>query len=286
MLLFCKAAVVLVVSIVPAQWSARVLAGLTVLVVVPVGRSTEQLLQLLGGRNAPRQLGQALVESRKLLAADASLVRKLEIAKPTLRPGASLSGLLSRARRVTKRFGKLLAQPAPPTKQVGFGDQSVDFCHGALRMLHSREMISEVDAFTAAPAGNSERHRRTPVDSQCMDLDALGGPAGGLDALLDAQQGETRAAPEDGQKDLVHVRVQQRNGRKCITTVQGLNQQLDLKKILKAIKKSKCCNGTVVEDDEMGQVLQFQGDQRDACVSFLVENELVTKDKIKKHGQG
>ena len=39
------------------------------------------------------------------------------------------------------------------------------------------------------------------------------------------------------QKDLVHIRMQQRNGRKCITTVQGLNPELDMKKIVKAIKK-------------------------------------------------
>ncbi|KAL3897346.1 MAG: hypothetical protein SGPRY_013073, partial [Prymnesium sp.] len=73
-------------------------------------------------------------------------------------------------------------------------------------------------------------------------------------------------------KDLVHIRVQQRNGRKCITTVQGLNADLDMKKIVKAIKKAHSCNGTIVEDDDMGQVLQFQGDQRDAIFQFLVEN--------------
>lgn len=84
----------------------------------------------------------------------------------------------------------------------------------------------------------------------------------------------------------MHIRVQQRNGRKCITTVQGLNPALDLKKIMKAIKKSKCCNGTVVEDEAMGQVLQFQGDQRDAVKAFLVENELCPESGIKKHGQG
>lgn len=36
----------------------------------------------------------------------------------------------------------------------------------------------------------------------------------------------------------VHVRVQQRSGRKCITTVQGLADDLDLKRILKAFKKN------------------------------------------------
>jgi hypothetical protein len=33
-------------------------------------------------------------------------------------------------------------------------------------------------------------------------------------------------------------------------------------------------------------VLQFQGDQREAVMSFLIENSICTKDKIKKHGHG
>jgi translation initiation factor 1 (eIF-1/SUI1) len=40
------------------------------------------------------------------------------------------------------------------------------------------------------------------------------------------------------------------------------------------------------EDDDMGSVLQLQGDQRDAVEKFLVANEIATKDKIKKHGTG
>mmetsp|Transcript_9328 Transcript_9328/g.20413 ORF Transcript_9328/g.20413 Transcript_9328/m.20413 type:complete len:87 (-) Transcript_9328:605-865(-) len=34
------------------------------------------------------------------------------------------------------------------------------------------------------------------------------------------------------------------------------------------------------------QVLQFQGDQRDAVMSFLVDNSICEKGKIKKHGHG
>lgn len=35
----------------------------------------------------------------------------------------------------------------------------------------------------------------------------------------------------------VHIRIQQRNGRKTLTTVQGLPSELDFQKILKAFKK-------------------------------------------------
>ena len=35
----------------------------------------------------------------------------------------------------------------------------------------------------------------------------------------------------------IHIRIQQRNGRKTLTTVQGIRPDYDLKKIVKACKK-------------------------------------------------
>lgn len=55
-------------------------------------------------------------------------------------------------------------------------------------------------------------------------------------------------------KEYVHVRIQQRNGRKSLTTVQGLKKEFSYNKILKDLKKEFCCNGTVVQDPELGQV--------------------------------
>ena len=65
---------------------------------------------------------------------------------------------------------------------------------------------------------------------------------------------------KDGSKgSYVHIRIQQRNGRKSLTTVQGLAIDLDLKKILKALKKTYSTNGTILVDDEVGEVIQLQG---------------------------
>lgn len=58
-----------------------------------------------------------------------------------------------------------------------------------------------------------------------------------------------------GAKGYVHVRIQQRNGRKRLTTVQGLKKEFSYSKILKDLKKEFCCNGTVVQDPELDQVL-------------------------------
>ena len=74
-----------------------------------------------------------------------------------------------------------------------------------------------------------------------------------------------------GSKDYVHIRVQQRNGRKSLTTVQGLKKEFSYNKILKDLKKEFCCNGTVVQDPELGQVIQLQGDQRKNVSTFLVQ---------------
>jgi translation initiation factor 1 (eIF-1/SUI1) len=157
----------------------------------------------------------------------------------------------------------------------------------------------------------------------------------------------------------VHIRVQQRNGKKSLTTVQGLKKAYDYKKVLKALKKGEwlgvggggwvggdegrasrrsrrpapaaasrlspprdappslfpppppppfalpqrplshthttpstppnhktefCCNGTVVDDPDLGQVIQLQGDQRKNVVDFLTQEGLVKKDLIKVHG--
>lgn len=38
-------------------------------------------------------------------------------------------------------------------------------------------------------------------------------------------------------QNYIHLRIQQRNGRKTLTTIQGLPDELDQKKLLKAFKK-------------------------------------------------
>jgi hypothetical protein len=58
-----------------------------------------------------------------------------------------------------------------------------------------------------------------------------------------------------------------------LTTVQGLPKKFDQKKILKVIKKAFACNGTIVSDTEMGEVIQLQGDQRKDVQEFLCDKK-------------
>jgi len=91
-------------------------------------------------------------------------------------------------------------------------------------------------------------------------------------------------AEATGGHELIHVRLQQRNGKKVLTTVQGIPTDYELKKILKAFKKEFACNGCLVEHKEYGEVIQLQGDQREAVCEFLTKAQLATKEQLKVHG--
>ncbi|KAG5001986.1 hypothetical protein JHK87_023058 [Glycine soja] len=95
---------------------------------------------------------------------------------------------------------------------------------------------------------------------------------------------EARESDAPGAKEYVHIRIQQRNGKKSLTTVQGLKKEFSYEKILKDLKKDFCCNGTVVQDKELGKIIQLQGDQRKNVSHFLVQAGLVRKDQVKIHG--
>lgn len=83
----------------------------------------------------------------------------------------------------------------------------------------------------------------------------------------------------------LHIRIQQRNGRKTLTTVQGLPGDLDQKNLLRVFKKRFACNGTIVQDEDLGKVIQLQGDQRSRVVQYLSEeNRFVSRNRIKVHG--
>ncbi|KAH9370226.1 hypothetical protein HPB48_007437 [Haemaphysalis longicornis] len=98
--------------------------------------------------------------------------------------------------------------------------------------------------------------------------------------FADAIRGDEQGV-QDG---LIHVRIQQRNGRKTLTTVQGISDDYDKKKIVRACKKEFACNGTVVEHPEYGEVMQLQGDQRNNICQFLTRIGIAKPEQLKVHG--
>ena len=82
----------------------------------------------------------------------------------------------------------------------------------------------------------------------------------------------------------VHIRLQQRNARSYITTVEGMNPKIDKKKILGVLKRKLNCNGTALADEKHGEILQMQGDQRKNIAAFLISENLISKEKLFIHG--
>jgi translation initiation factor 1 len=82
----------------------------------------------------------------------------------------------------------------------------------------------------------------------------------------------------------IHIRNQQRNGKKSITSVSGFGMNTNLVPIMKTLKKQLATSAHIQEDDEFGKVLCVQGDFRDAIAKFLVEQDLCDRSQIKIHG--
>ena len=74
-----------------------------------------------------------------------------------------------------------------------------------------------------------------------------------IDWFEDAAKAESYG--NGGQNQKVHVRIQQRSGRKFLTTVEGLSNP---KEILTSCKKKFACNGNIVTYGD-GEILQLQG---------------------------
>ena len=82
----------------------------------------------------------------------------------------------------------------------------------------------------------------------------------------------------------VHLRIQQRNKRQTITTVEGIPNKYDLKRIAKVCKKQFACNACIIDDTTYGKVIQLQGDQRENIKTFLSSVGIVPETHIKVHG--
>lgn len=78
----------------------------------------------------------------------------------------------------------------------------------------------------------------------------------------------------------VTISVEKRNGRKCITNVIGMADDLDLNKILSYLKKTYNCNGSIIKNNEYGEVMAFTGDQKEYIYNFLIDEEIYKKDEI------
>ena len=86
------------------------------------------------------------------------------------------------------------------------------------------------------------------------------------------------------EEEKIHIRVQQRNRRKCWTIVQGLDDDLDLKRICKEWQKVLKCNGSITDDAHHGLVIQLQGNHSTEIRDFLIQEQIRKIENIEFHG--
>ncbi|KAH8606389.1 putative Translation initiation factor SUI1 [Trypanosoma vivax] len=81
----------------------------------------------------------------------------------------------------------------------------------------------------------------------------------------------------------VHIRVQQRKGKKFVTSVQGLNQDLNFRRINREFQRRWGCNGTVISTSDAGKVIQLQGDWSHHIRKFLLDEHMATEQNLEIH---
>ncbi|CAL5070138.1 unnamed protein product [Urochloa decumbens] len=151
----------------------------------------------------------------------------------------------------TAKKGQKAAKPEPTDPEGQLMP-----CGPAAAGIGEELLLSSFDPFADAELAGGEGDSGAPAKA------AAGGRGGGA----------------------VHLRMQQRNGKKSLTTVQGLSAAYNYGKILRDLKRELCCSGIVVEDEDLGSVIQLQGDHRKAVAAFLVKAGMVSKANVKMHG--
>jgi translation initiation factor 1 len=89
-------------------------------------------------------------------------------------------------------------------------------------------------------------------------------------------------------KGKIHVRFQ-KTGPRSITLIEGLDEDLDLKRIAKAMKKGFSCASSIHIDEKTTEsYIKLQGDHRDNVREWLLKEKIVeaseAKERIIVHG--
>lgn len=82
----------------------------------------------------------------------------------------------------------------------------------------------------------------------------------------------------------LHLRLQQRTTRKCVTTLEGINEEHDWKKIVRSMKKKFSCGGAIKRDNDDKPVLTLFGDQRENIIDYLVDTSNMNRTDFIIHG--
>jgi translation initiation factor 1 len=89
------------------------------------------------------------------------------------------------------------------------------------------------------------------------------------------------------EKGKIHIRYQ-KIGPRALTIIEGLDDDLDQKRIARAMAKAFSCSTSVHQNKEANDIIQLQGDQREHVVDWLLQQEILTekekKERVVVHG--
>lgn len=82
-------------------------------------------------------------------------------------------------------------------------------------------------------------------------------------------------------KEKIHIRLQDQKNRK-LTIIEGLDNDLDQKRISKAMERAFSCSSKVNVDTDGNEVIVLQGDQRMNVKEWLLAQEILTQQEAKE----
>ncbi len=88
---------------------------------------------------------------------------------------------------------------------------------------------------------------------------------------------------EENETCIIHIRLTQRNGRKTVTSIEGIPDKYDLKKMLTKFKCKFACGGNIgLDKTEENKVLMLNGDHRSKLSEFFAAE--LPEFEVKIHG--
>ena len=83
-------------------------------------------------------------------------------------------------------------------------------------------------------------------------------------------------------KSKIHIRFQ-KTGPRSITLVEGLDDDLDVKRIARAMKKQfNCASSVHIDEKAQATYIKLQGDHRDSVKEWLVQEQIVLANEVKE----
>ena len=91
----------------------------------------------------------------------------------------------------------------------------------------------------------------------------------------------------DVQKSKIDIRFQ-KIGPRSITLIEGLDDDLDLRRISKAMKKQFNCAASIHKDKEEKEIIKLQGDHRQSVRDWIIAQGILSEaeadQRIMMHG--